>query len=66
MKYHNFSVCNENCLESCSGPNNTLGANGCDTCKYKKDIQKDVTFCVTECPATKYDENGQCKGKYNI
>ena len=52
--------CHENCLRSCNGPENTLGLYGCDECK----ITKDGSFCVTECPDGKYDDNGNCKGKH--
>ena len=50
------TVCHENC-ESCNGPENLIGPNGCDQCK----ITKDESFCVKECPNTKYDDNGTCK-----
>ena len=52
-------------MKSCSGPSNILGFNGCDACKNKKDDQKDKSFCVTECPDAKYDDNDHCKGKYS-
>ena len=54
----NCQPCHDNCEESCKGPNNTIGSNGCDACKdYKNDIG-----CVTECPAMKYpDSNKECK-----
>ena len=51
-------MCHENCLNGCSGPENSLGPNGCDQCK----IAKDGSFCVKECPNTKYNNNGTCKG----
>ncbi|CAO1344309.1 unnamed protein product [Diamesa hyperborea] len=44
--------CHQQCKESCSGPN----ADDCGECASVKDGE----FCVSECPVSKYLENGIC------
>ncbi|CAO1339885.1 unnamed protein product [Diamesa hyperborea] len=44
--------CHQECKESCSGPN----ADNCHECANVKDDE----FCVSECPVSKYSEDGIC------
>ncbi|KAL1395031.1 hypothetical protein pipiens_000335, partial [Culex pipiens pipiens] len=44
--------CHPECANSCYGPN----ADNCGSCVNVKDGK----FCVSECPATKYNMNGTC------
>lgn len=46
-------VCHEECDGSCIGPN----TDHCKKCKHARD----GPFCVPECPASKYNDNGVCK-----
>lgn len=45
--------CHEQCGSSCTGP----GPEHCATCKHFRD----GPFCVSQCPSTKFEENGECK-----
>ena len=53
--------CHENCFGGCKGPETTVGFNGCNDCKDLIDEYENIIFCVKECPAMKYNENGVCK-----
>lgn len=44
--------CHEECLETCTGP----GPGNCTACKNVKD----GPYCVSACPASKYNESGEC------
>ena len=60
-KYNNENgvckLCHEDCKDTCNGPGNKIGSDGCNSCKYFQD----ELSCVKECPARKYNENGVCK-----
>ena len=50
--------CHDQCYQSCSGPTNTIGDNGCTACKNVKD----GSICIPKCPDKKYpDVKLECK-----
>ena len=49
--------CHQSCKDTCNGPEDTIGINGCNACKNLKD----GVYCTKECPTHKFEDKGECK-----